>query len=51
MQLLFPKNIEIQKILCKNFAAEFFFARNGEKFQKYLENFFFGKNYYDHQKK
>ena len=51
MQILLPKNIEIQKILCKFFAAQNFFARNGEKFQKYLEKNFFGNNYYEYLKK
>jgi len=41
MQNLLAKVFKIQKLLCKFFAAGFFFARNGEKFQKYLKIFFF----------
>lgn len=51
MQHLLANIFEIQKILCKFFAAQFFFARNGEKFQKYLKKFFFGNKYYDYPKK
>jgi len=51
MQHLLPNIFEIQKIICKFFAAQFFFARNGEKFQKYLKIFFFGNIYYEYLKK
>ena len=51
MQNLLAKIFELQKILCKFFAAGFFFARNGEKFQKYLKKIFFGNIYYEYLKK
>jgi hypothetical protein len=51
MQNLLANIFELQKILCIFFTAHFFFARNGEKFQKYLKKIFFGNKYYDYLKK
>ena len=51
MQNLLSNIFDLQKLLCKFFAAGFFFARNGEKFYKYLKKIFFGNNYYEYLKK